>query len=305
MRPYVCLIVLSLVATPGTACHEASSPPSGRDGLGPSPTPPAVPVPVPVASRLVQVVDGDTGRAVAHARVTLPDTTQVTDAAGVAALPMACVPAHIDAVGFLERRVKCLLLTTKDGQQPITLWPVADEAEREALKALAFRNGTRLTAGGRGSVAVHIDAAVGVEAVVAAWQRAAETVHAATGGVREVTFVTAQQLRDLDEGFLVRPAADPPSCSHSWFTWQFNVAGFCWDATLDYFIQAVTVAPAFMAREDVALRALLYGMGLNPHPLSGLMNVTQPATRLSAFELRTLRMASQREGQIAWPDFEL
>lgn len=91
-----------------------------------------------------------------------------------------CVPAHLNAAGSLGRRVKCLLLTPRDEPQPITLWPVADEAERAARLALAFRNGTRLTAAGCGSVAVHIDAAVGgVEAVVMAWHSAAKTVRIA------------------------------------------------------------------------------------------------------------------------------
>ncbi len=65
---------------------------------------------------------------------------------------------------------------------------------------------------------------------------------------------------------------------------------------------------ARMADERVALRAMLYELGLRPHTLPGLMNATQPADTLSDFERRTLHMLSLRVRRyplgVAWPDTE-
>ncbi len=68
------------------------------------------------------------------------------------------------------------------------------------------------------------------------------------------------------------------------------------------------MAPSLIADESVALRALLFELGLRPHPLPGLMNISQPANTLSEFETRTLHMMSLRVRRypqwVSWPDVE-
>jgi hypothetical protein len=138
--------------------------------------------------------------------------------------------------------------------------------------------------------------------VTAAWNAAAAELKSATGNTLTVRFARAMLY---DEGYLVSIAASSPACRHNWFTWQFSIAGFCWDSTRDYFVQDITVDPSLVDHPDVALRALLYSFSLRPHQLPGLMNATHPATELSQFEKKTLHMMSLRwPTPVTWPDME-
>jgi hypothetical protein len=107
------------------------------------------------------------------------------------------------------------------------------------------------------------------------------------------------------DGYLVSVAPSSPPCRHNWFTWQFAIAGFCWEPTGAYFVQNISVEPSLVDHPDIALRALLYSFSLRPHQLPGLMNVTHPATELSQFEKKTLHMMSLRwPTPVTWPDME-
>jgi hypothetical protein len=138
---------------------------------------------------------------------------------------------------------------------------------------------------------------------VAAWTTASTRVRELTGGKWIVPIRTAPAYPDSgDDAFIVVPADANHGCTHSWFTWT-PVAGFCWGEGPGYFVIEVTVPPAAIASDAVALRALLYGSGLKPHRQPGLMNLTAPADQLSEFELKSLHMAGIR-GEISWPDVE-
>ena len=173
----------------------------------------------------------------------------------------------------------------------MTLWPVADEAERSALQVFAF--------GGRGETLVQPYGLIldiqpdpaDVETVTAAWQRAGSRLAAATVGAAEARF---QPL--VDDGAIVSPWSSPADCASavSPLEWPTDVSGFCPGKRVGYFAHMLLVAPSRIDDERVALRAMLYELGLRPHALPGLMNATQPADTLSDFERRTLHMMSQR-----------
>jgi hypothetical protein len=273
-------------------------------GGTPAPAPPASP---PVR---VTVTDGWTGAAVPLARVTMGTDTVVTDQAGQFEVPtpVPCVPATVTADGFLERRVKCLTVTTLRGTAPVTLWPVDSDDERTALKTLAFDNGALVRRGFQ-----QLDIARDVDdraAAIAAWQRADRILRDATAGYFTTTVPT--NVEALQDGVIVDLWSAPADCTHSGTIAWFAVSGFCVGTyrgpAYPYFISLIRVAPARVTSEAVALRALLYNFGLRPHAVPGLLNSTRPDDTLSLFERRMLHMLTLRErplpGGLAWPDTE-
>ncbi len=280
--------------TRATLAPLGPTPPAGTPAPGPPAAPPAGP---PVR---ITVTDGWTNAPVPGAVLTFGSNTRVADAAGrfEELTPVPCVPATFVATGYLERRVFSLCSSTPD----LSLWPVTNDAERAALQAFAFRFGGRLVRPRQLDVDVSLDV-VNRDAVMTSWRHAGEALAAMTGGK-----VTLRLANLQDEGAIVAPWSDAADCNHSWFDWRFSAAGFCWGKTVEYFVYFLRVAPPLIASDDVALRALLYELGLRPHRLPGLMNETQPDTALSEFEIRTLRMIGRRAqpftGGVFWPDTE-
>ena len=256
--------------------------------------------PSPAASISLTVMDGWTGTPVAGAQVSGEGINAVTGTGGTLQLtlrPRSCVPLDIEAPGFLHRR-------TCAKPPSITLWSVADEAEAAATTKAAFTFGDRLTDqsayAAEYGVLLRTDLRQRPE-VVAVWAAAAEEIRTRTSGKLAIPMV--QYL--TDEGYIVSVAGSPPACRHPWFTWNFTIAGFCWDPTSAYFITDITVAPSSLDHVEVALRALLYSYALRPHEMPGLMNVSQPALELSTFERKTLRMMSLRwPTPVTWPDID-
>jgi hypothetical protein len=264
------------------------------------PTPPAV-------SGRLTVTDGWTGAPVPQARVTLGAETLVTDAAGqFEVAPSApCQRTTIVASGYLDRRMNCLPAETASPRTVLTLWPVADEAERSALQMFAFRgSGQTLVQPYVLEVDIH-QALVNRDAVVTAWQRASDTLAQKTAGTATVLLAPMRE-----DGALVTPWSSPADCVTDTpiLEWLVGVAGFCPGARIGYFAHHLHVEPSLVGDESVALRALLSELGLRPHPLPGLMNISHPATALSEFEIRTLHMMSLRVRRypqwVAWPDVE-
>ena len=249
------------------------------------------------------MTNGWTNAAVPRARVTVGSDTLVTDQAGQFEVPtqVPCVPTTLTADGFLERRVQCLAYAASQGAAAITVWPVESDEEAAALRALAFSSGRLVR---RSGSTWDVDQAIADrEQVLAAWQRAAERLSAATSTQLSVEIPARSWVSAL-----VRPWAETNDCRGPEMRW-FITAGFCAAQPPTYDIDAfMLVPPARMSDEAVALRAFLYFAGLRPHPLAGLLNEVRPADELSAFERRTLHMLSLRDrpwpGGIAFPDTE-
>jgi hypothetical protein len=293
------VLIAALALVPG--CNSGESP--SRFALPAAPTIVSTgqPAPAPPTRTALQVVDGWTGAAVAGVQVAVDGAPYATDVSGQAETPLPCQRATFTARGYLERSIVCRVDLLYQPQPVITLWPVADEAEREATRRAVFPDG-RLSFGQPTDRGVDFDTALAnIDVVRATWAHAGRRVSELTSGRVVPTF---GPLRS-DEGYIVAEAGDPPGCTHSWFAWSFAVSGFCWDRTPDYFIYRLMVASTLLERDDVALRALLYGWGLQPHSLPGLMNETRPSSALSDFELKTIHMASLRgNARVGWPDIE-
>lgn len=295
MRPLPLLLMLTIAGT--AAC--------GADGdtrpftlVGPT---------APVPSGRLTVTNGWTAAPVPQALVTIGAETLITDVAGQFAVdPSApCQRTTIVAPGYLDRRLNCLPPATSSQQTAVTLWPVADEVERSAVQAFVFRgSGQTLVQPFLLEVELH-HALANRDAVVAAWRRAGDTVAAKTAGRATLRL---EPLRE--DGALVTPWSSPAECAAGapMLEWLVGFAGFCPGATIGYFAHQLHVEPSLIADDSVALRALLFELGLRPHPLPGLMNISQPANTLSEFETRTLHMMSLRVRRypqwVAWPDVE-
>ncbi|MEP7118058.1 MAG: hypothetical protein ABI880_10770 [Acidobacteriota bacterium] len=236
-----------------------------------SPIAPTAPARAAGPIRVMRIVDGWSGAPVPDVRVTVNQASYMAAADGSVTVSMGCAIAAFSANGFLERRVRCLNETTKDGAAPLTLWPAASTEEAPATSAAAFP-GDRL---GGAPVPFYLSTEVTARAdAVALWTDA--TVRAKGRGLRAHT----------------RGSRGP------------RVAGFCWDPGRGYFVNGITVRPELIAGPTVALRAVLSSSGLRPHPMAGIMNATRPEAEISLFERKSLHMVGLR-GHIAWPDNEL
>jgi hypothetical protein len=301
-RRLVTIVATGLLLAGVTACGDSDTRPR-TFGLGPTPqvTAPPVVSPPPPVNTVITVTDGWTGAPVAGTRITLAASTHVTDAQGRAEVPLGCARATLTAEGFLERRVNCLVGAALEGRTPITLWPVANDEERRALRqSLFIADRLTLATGASGMTVGFASTLRDAADVEAVYRAAAARISDLTGGRVTVPFAMPSPGGD---GYVISEAPTPPRCTHNWFTWTFAVAGFCWEPTPDYFVLDLTIDGARITRADVALRALLYGWGMRQHDAPGLLNATAPAADLTEFERRSLHMASLRRA-IEWPDYE-
>jgi hypothetical protein len=312
-RPRAVVLAVALAVASTIACGPGGDTRRPFVITGPTPqveTPGPAPTPPPGPPIRVTVTNGWTKAAVPGARVTIGADIVVTDQLGQFEVPtpVPCVPATVAADGFLERRVKCLTVTTVRGSAPVTLWPVESDEERLALKTLAFDSGALVK---RGFQQLDIARTVDDRAVaIAAWQRADRILRDATAG--HLTTTVPTNVEALQDGTIVDLWSAPADCTHSGTIAWFAVSGFCMGTyrgpAYPYFIELVRVAPSKVTSEAVALRALMYGFGLRPHAVPGLLNSTRPDDTLSLFERRMLHMITLRErpspGGTAWPDTE-
>jgi len=291
-----CCIALSLATVAALGCSKTppfAPPKTERNDLPQTVT--------------VKLVDGWTGAPVAGAQVSWTDGNAVTDESGQFAVPLAaprlCVPLDIVASGFLERRT-CHAPT-------LSLWPVASDAESAATRTTAFHSyRDKLPPMDQTYNTVNLGFEIGFRdrpEVEKTWLSAAAYLKEKTNG-RWLSNVTSEVLKANGywEGYRLAQATSPPSCAPPpWFTWSFKTAGFCIGFTDLYFLFDVTVDPDRLASFDVAVRALLYTSLLEPHPLPGIMNESNPSDSLSEFELKTLHMMGLRADKtVTWPDFD-
>jgi hypothetical protein len=255
------------------------------------------------AMKTFTVSNGWTREPVAGALVSANGAQAETDTAGQVRLPVtgACLKVELSVPGFLERR------TCSSGE--ITLWPVANEREREATRIAAF-NQDRLY-GGPPVVLPELALAEELQAradAVQTWTFAAAEIHRLTAnGLSLWPFHSPESvLNTPDWGFVISPVAARPTCRFP-VPWSFETVGFCVEHTgPGYFAYTTHVLEDRLTDPIIALRALLYiSTILKPHDMPGLLNRSRPDGELSAFERKTLHMIGlRRPVTLEWPDLE-
>ena len=289
MRAPICF-ALVLCAFLSAACGEVKS----RDQLtGPSP---ASPTAVPGGSlpdhRLpVQISSGADGSPVAGARVVINDDEYHSGPIGQVEFdPYSGATVgdkvDVDAPGFLPRRTR--LTSTR----LITLWPVADEAEAEAVREMVYRRGgteDQVLKPPYPASPFYVSLLSGVTPETETiWRATAEDFGAAFNMPYEVT--TMFQYDPNETGVFLGGA---PKCV------PIGGWGFC--RVLDSPYEDYQVQED-KAQDPATIRRVLAYRFLGANPLPGLMSLRSPADQLSAFEVQTIRMILQRPLPNQWPD---
>lgn len=244
----------------------------------------------------LSILDGWSQRAVAGARVQASGTEAMTDAEGHVRVVRTgtCVRVDVVAAGFLDRRT-C-------SSNEVTLWPVADAAERDLTRVAAFHNDTIRGYFWSEPLEVALSPQLRLrDDVQRVWAAAIDQVRDLTRGRISMRLVTAEPR----EGLIVAQA-DPlrPVCSVP-PPWPMEAGGLCVFYTPTYFLDELQVRPDALADGSVALRGLLWWASvLNPHDGPGLLNQTRPASEISEFERKTLHMIGLRRVDLWWPDME-
>jgi hypothetical protein len=272
----------------------------GRQPLAPSsagsPLPPARLAPAD-ESATIKIVNGWTGAAVQGAEVTAGGNRTLSDDAGSVRLHTtgACLTIHVTAPGFLDRRT-CAV-------SEITLWPIADAFERDATRTMVFLR-EHLIGSESSAFVTQVTLAPELRAssdIVSTWRSAANDVETLTQGRLSFAF------GDYPTEALVIGSGNSLACEFwpsTWPVWPVRISLFCPEAGDDYWIR-LRVMSAGLADIRVAERALLWSVGIVPHPLPGLLNIDHPADQLSEFERKTLHMIGLRRTKLAWPDFDV
>jgi hypothetical protein len=259
--------------------------PSLPRNTGPSPLPdPGGPAAVPVVLRISA---GPTGQLpVAKAAVVLNGITYITDDSGMVAfggaVVAAGVPVEVQATGYLPRR------TRVPSSNEIRLWPVASDAEAEALHQMAYGWG------GPGDVfypLVKTEPFTLTLLGATPEQRSAWTAGAASfGTAMGIAYRVSDGFQyDHDEVAIkfVGGLCTPDSA-----------LGFCRDE-VNYKVFRVTPERSI---DPVIIERLLAAWFLGPNPLPGLLSPASPQSSLSAFERQTIQMMTIRQYTNRWPD---
>jgi hypothetical protein len=246
---------------------------------------------------MLTIVNGWTGAPVAGATVTAGGTRQMSNSAGQVQFGNTgqCLTMEVVAAGFLDRR-SCAV-------SDVTLWPIDSDAEREATRAMVFWR-DRLVGSQSDSIVTPVTFAPELRANTDAsdtWRSAANELTELTS--RRFSFV----FDDFPTERLVIGAASSLECA-LWPgnrpVWPVLTSLFCPEAGDDYWTR-LKVMPNGLTDIRVALRALMWSMGVNPHALPGLLNQNHPANELSSFERKTMHMLGLRQVEVAWPDFDV
>ena len=192
---------------------------------------------------------------------------------------------NVDARGFLPRRTRI----GSDGI--VTLWPVADDAEAEAVRRMVYGDQEVRQPFDLGPILVSVlgeGAGFWGSEVGRAWQAEA-LAFGARFGLRYGWSTVFQY--EPNEMSVLFDTAGQCSLGARW--------GFC-RAASPYFASFV-VRPA-RAGDAATIRRVLASAFLGPNPLPGLLNPDAPADELSPFEERTPRMVLLRRLPSLWPD---
>lgn len=198
----------------------------------------------------------------------------------------------VDAPGFLPRR------TRVPADRLITLWPVADETEAEAVREMVYgTQGTRYPTD-PGSIAVLLD-------FLGAWDGETWRAWSDETSAFGAPFGADYALGEASD------YACPWECGSSKMIFvHFGETGLCHaPANLGFCLEPASTLKARgvtvrrgSERDVRTIRAVLASWFLGPNPLPGLMNPENPARELSPLEARTIRMILRRPLPNRWPD---
>lgn len=244
--------------------------------------------PGPLAPNRIRIVSGADLKPVADALVTLDSRQYRSDQAGyvdadLPVNPVSALPIDIDAPGFLPRRTM-----TRAGDD-VTLWPVADEAEAAAVRAMVYERpapfGPVLRPLSQGPFYVSLLDHAGVE--YDRWVAEASSLAQEI----DIPFKVESQFQYDSNEITVR-VVTATTCTvvPAW--------GFCPGAPPYKTIEV----QASVANDPKTIRRVMASALLGPNPLPGFMNAEAPAADLTAFELQTIRMILQRPRPNRWPD---
>lgn len=260
--------------------------------------PPQVPT---AQARTLTVVSGWDNTPVPGAQVRVNDAPAVVDVNGQFVCSETApseAPIDVDAPGFLPHRTR---LFSVPATNLIALWPVVNEADAAAIRAMVFyeRNGefrmSRLD-WREYYLALLVDGVPQAgEEIAAQWRREYEEIEALTGLRLSVSFAPRADTEGFEEEVVVAFGGTEDSCRDSWGFCVFPIPN------IPYFSRPVRIAPPLASRPDVIRRVLVSGLLLaNPQP--GLLNKAKPAAELSLLEKQTLRMQHLRPAETRWPD---
>lgn len=286
MRAPIRVVFVVCVGLCASACNQASN---GNRVTGPSPTSPASSL--PVERQPVLITSGADGTPVAGARVLINDEEYLSGPIGQVEFdPYSGASAgdrvDVDAAGFLPRKTKL------NSSRVVTLWPVADDTESDAVREMVYRRGqaidqvlTPLDTASPFYVSLLGDVTTEIQA---AWSAEAAAFGAPFNLPYEVTTMFQYDANEIAVEFGGTPRCTPIA---AW--------GFC--RVLDSPYETYDVQ-AEKALDPATIRRVLADRFLGPNPLPGLMSLQAPASQLSAFESRTIRMILLRPLPNRWPD---
>ena len=245
----------------------------------------------PTVSYYVRIVSGADGSPVQGATVVIEGQTHQSDADGkvTVAAPFGAWATDVDAGGFLPRR------TTAAASQTIALWPVANEVEANAVRAMVYARGGLsdgvLFPPDSGPFYITMaDPSFDRANVLRAWAEEAKAFGAMFGLAYQFPGNFQYETNEIEVTFDQGSGA---RCTPG-AAW-----GFCRDPNLNY---KTFVVAAAKAADPLTIRRVLASWFLGPNPLPGFMNPDAPADSLSPLELQTIRMILQRTLKNRWPD---
>jgi len=265
----------------------------GRSGSTGNPgAPSAVPPVSPPETLSVRILSGGTHQAVSGARVVIGGQEYSTDQNGfVPPLPRTSRGADVDVqeAGYLPRATQL----GANNDQTVTLWPIANVAEADAIHHMVFGRTGRpdpdlFYPPNPGEFFLTIPSADSADtAVWAAWKAGAVDFGSTFG----ITYVFGTQFM-YDQNEITVFFGPDYGCIPA------RLSGFC-RASSSYMDFAVATD---RATDPLTIRRVLASQFLGPNPFPGLLNPDAPADTLSPFEMQTIRMILQRPLKLRWPD---
>jgi hypothetical protein len=288
-----CLSAAALVVVMG--CGSGGTPPTPTAGSSPAPTGAGGSAETSVV-RTVRIVSGADGTPVAGAAVAF-ENADSDDRSGPGGevspsdyiyatygiLPGTAV--DVDARGFLPRRTRI----ERDGV--VTLWPVADDAEADAVRRMVYGDQEVRQPFDLGPILVSMlfeDPGSWSPEVERAWQTEALAFGSRFGLRYEWSTSFQYETNEVAVRFATAGGCVPGPAS-----------GFCREPS-PYWADFV-VRPE-RAGDPATIRRVLASVFLGPNPLPGLLSPAAPADELSPFEEQTIRMVLLRRLPNRWPD---
>ncbi len=276
-----CILALGL-ALGVAACDEKAGPTtvSGPSSL-------ASPAPSPTGFPPLRIVSGANNQPVSGAVVVIEGNRFVSDENGEVPFDAGGGAIDVDAQGFLPRR------TRVDYGRHLALWPVADEAEAEAVREMVYGGGREavLQPPGPGSFLISFLGGPGDGGawgeIHEAWTAAASAFGARFGIGYVLSYEFQYELNEVGVTFREAGGCVPVP---AW--------GFCRDSP---HYRSFSVLPE-RSRDGETIRRILASWFLRPNPLPGLLNAEAPASELSPLEEQTIRMILLRRQPNRWPD---